>query len=140
MADFSDTSNSPDSHNDRSVATEREWAAINFEPWVHTDDEWKPPTNEQWAKLANPHLVILRIAWITMFKTKSEVMGIVRDLDEETGADLMDRFTYTRDFFKGMLAIMEGAEARIICAGTAHNLGLKNAETVLSQASFASAT
>jgi hypothetical protein len=30
---------------------------------------------------------------------------------------MMDRFIGTIEWFKGMLAILEGAEARILCAG-----------------------
>jgi hypothetical protein len=29
--------------------TAEQWAALNFEPWTHKEDEWKPPTDEEWG-------------------------------------------------------------------------------------------
>ena len=97
----------------------RDAASLDFEPWEHTPDEWVPPTNAEWAKLANPHLVTVRMAWVMLHKTKPEMMTIVDTMDEETGRQMMDGFVGTINFFTGMLAIMESAEARIHCAGAA---------------------
>jgi len=101
------------------VATTAEMAVVNFEPWEHSPDEWAPPSDEEWSRLANPYLVTLRIAWMVHFKTKAEVMDIVDDLDDDSGRELMGGFVSTVGFFKGALAILEGAEARILCAGSA---------------------
>ena len=67
-----------------------------------------------------------------MYKSKSELMNVVRDLEEDAGNDLKDSFIHTIDFFKGMLAILQGAEVRIISAGTAYNLGQTNVDRVMS--------
>lgn len=109
---------------DTQPATEEQMAAMDFEPWQHTPDEWKPPTNEEWARLANPYLVTVRIAWLTMHKTKEELMEATATMGEEAGHALMNNFISTINFFKGMLATLEAAEARILCAGSAYNVGV----------------
>ena len=40
--------------------TDDQLAALPFTAWVHTPDEWKPPTNVEWVNLANPHLITIR--------------------------------------------------------------------------------
>ncbi|MEM1287116.1 MAG: hypothetical protein AAGH60_02065 [Pseudomonadota bacterium] len=98
--------------------TDEEWAAMDFEPWTHADDEWVPPTNVEWAELANPHLVTIRLAWTTMYKTKPELMEIVEGLGEDgVLPGLMESMQGSIDYFTGVLAILEGAQARIIVAG-----------------------
>jgi hypothetical protein len=100
-------------------ATLDDYGAIEFEAWQHEEGEWVPPSNEKWAQLANPHLVTACIAWLTMFRTKNELMEMLDGLDDEAGRELMERFTDTVNFFKGFTALLEGAEARILCAGSA---------------------
>lgn len=98
--------------------TDQQLAAMTFEPWKHETDEWKPPSNEQWARLANPYLVSVRMAWLTLYKTKPElvemIQGMVREgIFERYGNGIRDSI----DFFKAFLVVLEAAEARIICAG-----------------------
>jgi hypothetical protein len=105
-----------DDAEDRAATTD-ELAAFDFEAWAHKPDEWVPPSNEEWAQLANPYLVTIRIAWTMLYKTKPEVMKFIDGIDEETGSQLMNGFIETINFFKGALEILEAAEARILCAG-----------------------
>lgn len=100
-----------------------ELAEITFEPWEHQPDEWTPPSNAEWAALANPHLINIRLAWVLMFKTKPEVMDVVRDLDNEAGTELMENMIGSIEYFKWLLTVLEGAEARILCAGSALEFG-----------------
>ncbi|MBN9241920.1 MAG: hypothetical protein J0I98_03920 [Mesorhizobium sp.] len=98
--------------------TDEQLAAITFEPWKHEPDEWKPPSNEQWARLANPYLVSVRMAWLTLYKTKPELVEMIQGMDrdgifEPYGNGIRDSI----DFFKPILVVLEAAEARIICAG-----------------------
>lgn len=93
--------------------------SMHFEPWKHEEDEWVPPSNEEWVKLANPHLITIRLAWLTMYKSKPELMQVIRDLPDEEGHDLMVRMIGSIEFFQGILALLEGAETRILCAGSA---------------------
>ena len=94
-------------------------APMTFEAWQHEPGEWAPPTNGEWAELANPHLINIRTAWVLMHKSKPEIMKFVRNLDNETGGELMDQMIGSIEYFKGLVAILEGAEARILCAGSA---------------------
>ena len=98
--------------------TDQQLAAMTFEPWKHEPDEWKPPSNEQWARLANPYLVSVRMAWLTLYKTKPELVEMIEGMDREGiferyGNGIRDSI----DFFKTFLVVLEAAEARIICAG-----------------------
>ncbi len=98
--------------------TDEQLAAMTFEPWKHEPDEWKPPSNEQWARLANPYLVSVRMAWLTLYKTKPELVEMIQGMDrdgifEPYGNGIRDSI----DFFKAFLVVLEAAEARIICAG-----------------------
>lgn len=98
--------------------TDEQFAALDFEPWQHEPDEWKPPSNEQWARLANPYLVSVRMAWLTLYKTKPELVEMIQGMDREGvfepyGNGIRDSI----DFFKAFLVVLEAAEARIICAG-----------------------
>lgn len=68
--------------------------------------------------MANPYLVTIRIAWLTMYKSRAELIGVVLDLDDDI-VELRDRFIATGDFFRKMLALIESAEARLISAGYA---------------------
>lgn len=98
-------------------ATLDQMASLNFEPWKHEEGEWTPPSDEEWARLANPYLVTVRIAWLVMHKSKPELIEMLDALEDDAGHDMKDRFIGTIEWFKGMLAILEGAEARILCAG-----------------------
>ncbi|SDU42320.1 hypothetical protein [Stappia sp. ES.058] len=98
--------------------TDEDFAAMDFEPWQHEPDEWKPPSNEEWARLANPYLVSVRMAWLTLFKTKPELMEMIAGMDREGIFELYGNgIRDSIDFFKAFLAVLEAAEARIICAG-----------------------
>jgi hypothetical protein len=102
--------------------TDEQLAAFDFEPWKHTPDEWAPPSDAEWAQMARTHLVALRLAWAALHKTKPELMTMVEEIDEDAGNDLMNHFVGSISFFEGVLAILKGAEARILCAGSAVNV------------------
>lgn len=104
--------------------TDEEFAACNFDAWIHAEGEWTPPTNDQWAKLANPHLVTIRIAWLTLYKTKAELIEMLGDQlrdSEDDGNELitsiLDQLSATSDFLKGMLTVVDAALARLLVAG-----------------------
>ncbi|MBB3408290.1 hypothetical protein FHT87_002193 [Rhizobium sp. BK316] len=103
--------------------SDQEFAACEFEPWKHEEGEWTPPTNEQWARLANPHLIMVRVAWLTLHKTKEELIEMVEKMiAEEDGENnlliaTLDNLVATSDMFKGFLSICESAMARFMVAG-----------------------
>jgi hypothetical protein len=107
-----------------SEMTDAEFAAMQFEAWVHSDGEWTPPSNEEWAKLANPHLVMLRVAWLTLHKTKVEAIDMAQKLADEKPTEgesflieTLDNLQHTADWFRGLLAICDLAVARLLVAG-----------------------
>lgn len=80
------------------------------------------PSNEEWAALANPHMVTVRIAAVLMTKEKSELLEVIEGLekDEVDGRalveDMVPRFHDTESFFKALLDTVEGAEMRLLAA------------------------
>jgi hypothetical protein len=103
---------------DKRPATAEEWASINFEPWAHADDEWTPPTNEEWREAAKTHLVTVRLAWAMLYRTKAELVEGLKDLGDECGNQMMDDFASAIHFFESTAKILNLAQTRIICAGT----------------------
>jgi hypothetical protein len=98
--------------------TDEQWAAMNFEPRTHKEDEWKPPSNKEWAD-ATVLLLTVRIAWICMYKTKSELMTIVKELEDEPLEDMLSGIIDSRRFFEDFLAVLYSAEARLFAAAAA---------------------
>lgn len=109
----------------RRPATIRELAAIfdtqDFPLWDQ-DTLQKLPSNRQWAELADPHLITLRIAAVVLSKPKSELLELVDKLEVEEidGKPLIEemvpRFHATEGFFKALLQTVEGAENRLLAA------------------------
>lgn len=91
-------------------------AAIDFEPWTHTEGEWTPPSNVEWAELANPHLVSVRLAWLTLHKSKPELVAITDQLGDHDLIQLVGDIGRSADWFKGMHEILSAAECRVKCA------------------------
>jgi hypothetical protein len=101
------------------AATAAEMAAMDFEPWSPEDLEaFKPPSNVEFDEMAHAHLPTLRIAWLTLAKTKPELVEMLRKIDNEIGGELMDGFISATAFFQQALTVLEKAEARILCAGS----------------------
>lgn len=107
------------------MVSAEERAALDFEPWDRL--EVKPPTNEEWACLANPYLVMIRLAWIFVQKTKSELVGIILEIFSsedapDAGHQMMESFRSTIIFFEVNLQILKSAEARLLCAAAVAEL------------------
>lgn len=96
--------------------TIEEMAAIAFEPWRHDADDWKPPSNDQWTALANPHLISVRLAWLTVHKTKDELIAMAAELGDDGIGELVAQIERSADWFKGLHELLSGAECRIMCA------------------------
>ena len=97
-------------------ATVDELAAVAFEPWRHSEAEWQPPSSAQWAELANPHLISVRLAWLTVHKTKDELVAMADTLGDGGVAELVAQIGWSADWFKGMHELLSAAEWRIMCA------------------------
>ena len=99
------------------IASAEEYAALTFEAWQHEEGEWRPPSNERWHEVASSLLPIIRLAWLTQFKTKDEIVAMFAS--EEDGRmmmDLHDNIVAAKAFLEPMVAISESASARILSA------------------------
>ena len=72
-------------------------AALDFEPWTHCDGEWVPPTNEEWCDAVNPTLIAIRMAWLSLYKSKAELREMLdkMDQDNDDGSNLAIEFLDT---------------------------------------------
>jgi len=94
-------------------------AALEFAPWQRHAGEWTPPSNAEWVNLANPHLVTLRLAWLTLHKSKGELIGVANQLGDEALMDLVGEIGQSADWFKGLHELLSSAECRLMCAHAA---------------------
>jgi hypothetical protein len=99
--------------------TDKQWAAMDFEPWTHNEDEWEPPTDKEWAD--GIRLPTVRLAWHLMHKTKAELVAGATKM-EDKGVRLIEGFAEARELFERFVGVLQFAEVRLICAGTAVEL------------------
>ena len=93
-----------------------EAAELTFEAWTHSDDEWTPPTNEEWILCINPVLAPAQLAWRTLFKSKAELVKVVDNLDDDDVEAFIGKIRRSAEFFKNFHLVMQAAEARLFCA------------------------
>ena len=97
-------------------ASIEEMATVEFTPWARHDSEWTPPSNEEWTSLANPHLISVRLAWLTLHKSKGELIEAAEHLGGEALMDLVGQIGRSADRFEGLRQLLASAETRIMCA------------------------
>lgn len=105
-------------------------AALPWNQWQRTSDvrAWQPPTNDQWVKAINPHLITLRLAFASMFQSREETMAAMEGLEkDELFVPLMESIEDAIAFFTPILEVLQGAEARFLVAGSV--LCLRDMET-----------
>jgi formylglycine-generating enzyme required for sulfatase activity len=98
-------------------------AALNFDRWETDVTGWSPPTNLEWSRLANPHLVSVRLAWVTLQKSKEELIEVAEELGDQALMELVSQIGQSADWFRGLHKMLECAETRIMCAYAALNVG-----------------
>lgn len=91
-------------------------AGLDFLPWETDATGWTPPTNAEWAMLANPHLISVRLAWLTVHKSKDELIAVARQLGDAGLEELVGQIGRSADWFEGLHRLLASAEARIVCA------------------------
>lgn len=101
-----------------------EMAALDFGPVKELAEGWSPPTNLEWARLANPHLISVRLAWLTLQKSKDELVAMTDELGDDALTELVDQIGRSADWFEGLHKLLASAECRIMCA-----YAVLNAET-----------
>lgn len=90
-------------------------AALAFEPWQPLSDGWTPPSNAEWSALANPHLISVRLAWLTLHKSKEELIAVAAQLGDEGLQELVGQIGRSADWFEGLHKLLANAEARLVC-------------------------
>ena len=107
-------------------ATIEQMAAMNFKPWEHTENEWKPPSNTEWNSHGTYLLPFTRLAWLSMFKTKAELETIAEELEDEQFEELVNGIIHSLEFFENFVTVLRSAEVRIMCAEAA--VALRNGD------------
>ena len=95
------------------------FARLDFRPMTDLAANWTPPTNVEWTALANPHLISVRLAWLTLQKTKAELMQMAAELGDGALMDLVGQIGQSADWFEGLHKLLTSAECRIMCAYSA---------------------
>jgi hypothetical protein len=113
---------------DEIITTAEQWAAVDFEPWTHTEDEWKPPTGAEWPDHIRYFFPYVRLAWETLFKTKAELQTVAEGLDGEPLETLLNGIADSREFFDNFVKILDAAQARLLCAASAAELSEEAAQ------------
>lgn len=96
-------------------------ASLDFERLRELPATWQPPTNLQWAELANPHLISVRLAWLTHQKSKGELINMASELGDEALMELVAQIGRSADWFEGLHKLLASAECRMMCAYAALN-------------------
>ena len=86
-------------------------AAIDFEPWQ--DADFEVPTLEE---IANPHLILCRLAYGIMHKSKPELVQSFAN-GATTILPWIGHLEESRRFFMGAAQLLELAHLRLIIAG-----------------------
>jgi hypothetical protein len=102
----------------RDLTTAEQWAAMNFEPL--TIDEM--PTYEEWCAMAMTHAVTLRMARLTLGKTKEEVKEIFRGMGEPFMEELFEHMDSAEKTFGHFHWVVQCAQLRFGVAGSAVEL------------------
>ena len=98
-------------------ATLEKIAVLDYEPF---DADMELPSDEEWAKLADPHLVVARLSLAMCKKTKSELSESIERANSISEFDvLMKRIKESKDFFQGFADVLKQAELRCTVAAAA---------------------
>ena len=103
-------------------ASIEEMAALMFTPWARHDGEWTPPSNDEWASLANPHLISVRLAWLTLHKSKHDLVEAAEQLGDAALMDFVGQIGRSAAWFEGLHTLLATAECRIMCAYATSNV------------------
>ncbi|RYG99374.1 MAG: hypothetical protein EON58_04135 [Alphaproteobacteria bacterium] len=97
-------------------------AQLDFRPLEERDGAWTPPTNDEWSRLANPHLISVRLAWLSLHKSKAELVAMAEQLGDAALTELVTQIGLSADWFEGLHKILASAECRIMCAYAAASM------------------
>jgi hypothetical protein len=96
-------------------ATHEQLSAMEFEPWAGKSEGTEVLTGENWLE----HRVAVIFAHATMFMSKRDLIEMHRDTDPDHVDQLMATIFETAEWLKGVVAMMEGAQTRLIASACA---------------------
>jgi hypothetical protein len=89
---------------------------MDFEAWPkETMDE---AGGDSGRKTSEPNRIAVMFAVGVLCKTKPELITMIRDMGEELTLSLLKQFAASQDSLRAGLEMLEGAEARLCCAGS----------------------
>jgi hypothetical protein len=102
----------------KKLTEDQKWGAQKFKPWtMEALEKSKPVSNEKWNEIGRDRLPAVRIAWITLGKTKEELKELVINIPDE--ANLFESLHDGVQFFKRYAELPEVAELRLLVAASA---------------------
>jgi hypothetical protein len=106
--------------------TVKKWAELEFSAIsAETLENIKPASNDEWIRISNIMLPSVRIAWLTLSKSKDELKEIMAKFgleDDGHGVELIEWFAAAEVFFRQYLDTVTAAKVRCISAASALEL------------------
>jgi hypothetical protein len=107
-------------------ATVEQWAGLDFEPIdSQTLEDIKPVSNERWAEIGRNMLPSVRVAWLTLSRSKAELKEILDKLgvnDGDAGCALIEDLADAKHFFERYAEMLTSAETRCLSVASAIEL------------------
>ena len=95
---------------------------MQFVPRILHPREWTPPTNQEWAQIANAHAVFVRVAWLMMHDTKAQLAEKIAKWDDKSFAEVVNGFDSCLAFHREIADLLGGARSRMTTAGASLDL------------------
>jgi len=87
------------------------FGALSFEPWPGE------PDLSRFGAASNDHIISTRLAYLTMYKTKDELVAFASD-EPELFIKLADNMEDSAEAFEEMVTLTRAARARMLCAAS----------------------
>lgn len=81
--------------------------------------DWQPPTNAQWARLAETDLVNIRLAYLAIQRPKEVSRSYAKSLGPDGLRELLAALADSRDYFSRLQVLLHVAHERLREAGEA---------------------
>jgi hypothetical protein len=109
------------------IITEKEAAAMDFEPWQGEINLKALPTNDQFINDSIPHLQMCRLALASMYMTKAKMMDLF-EKDGDAQCNLIEYLGAADAFFSQFADRLKAAICRHIAAGSSVLQGAKTGQ------------
>jgi hypothetical protein len=101
------------------LATERDFAKLDWKPWKHPPDLSPSellPSHETMETVS----ITARIAYSIMLKSREELIEMHKAIEHEVMDELMGKLAQATEDFKALASICDQAYAHILAAGSRH--------------------